>query len=264
VSIYSLGEVVGGILFGRLSDRWSVKQALLLSMVVGMIGTFLFASAANGVELILSRILWGVYGGSTATLTRAYISRATSTQLRSQAMAINICCFCVSYAAGPYFGGLIAKLIGDTSWSFDGSHTPWSFNKYRGCGWILCGLMAISFFIILFAFHELPIPAAAQKDAGDAETASASARNQSTGRGINGDSNIQRAGDRVWLKAPATRAANGSAEMEAGRTGDELQIKSPPSPGTETDEASQPMWQTGDASGKTIAFIVIANMVVSG
>ena len=110
-TVYGIGQIVGSLFFGWLSDARGRKTVLLLSFLGAAIG-YSFASLAVAIGsvtlLLLSRLPVGL-AKQTVTATRAVVSDLTPPDAgRSEALAKLFAGCSIGYAVGPYVGGLLA------------------------------------------------------------------------------------------------------------------------------------------------------------
>ena len=117
-TVYGLGQVVGAVLLGWLSDAKGRKSVLLVSFLGAALG-YAVASAAvvnsSVVLLLASRLPVGL-AKQTVTATRAIISDVTSPDAgRSVALARLFAGCSLGYAVGPYLGGRFTEAVGTTS-----------------------------------------------------------------------------------------------------------------------------------------------------
>ena len=115
---YGVGQIVGAIACGRLSDSRGRKLVLLLSFAGAAVG---YAVAGAGVAygslllLLASRLPVGL-AKQTVTASRAVASDLTPPDAsRSAALARLFAGCSLGYAVGPYFGGRLVDHVGHTS-----------------------------------------------------------------------------------------------------------------------------------------------------
>ena len=108
-ALYGVGQVVGALLLGRLSDRRGRKAVLLVSFAGSAIG-YAGAAVAMGTKsatlLLLSRLPVGL-AKQTITASRSIIGDVTSTGDRTSAMARLFSSMALGYSCGPFLGGVL-------------------------------------------------------------------------------------------------------------------------------------------------------------
>ena len=108
-TVYGLGQVVGALLLGKLSDRHGRKVVLLLSFSGSAIGYGMAAfavSTGSASLLLLSRLPVGL-AKQTITASRSIISDVTSHADRTSVMARLFSSMALGYACGPVLGGVL-------------------------------------------------------------------------------------------------------------------------------------------------------------
>lgn len=71
-SLFSLGMLVGGIVFGSLSDRFGRKRTLMLTAFLGTLGYLTFGLSHSVFLFFVGRLLSGLAGGGFP-VTQAYV-----------------------------------------------------------------------------------------------------------------------------------------------------------------------------------------------
>ena len=108
-TIYGLGQVIGALLLGKLSDRRGRKVVLLLSFAGSAVGYGMAAfaiSTGSASLLLLSRLPVGL-AKQTITASRSVISDVTSHADRTSVMARLFSSMALGYACGPVLGGVL-------------------------------------------------------------------------------------------------------------------------------------------------------------
>jgi multidrug resistance protein len=133
VSSFSAMQLLSAPLWGRVSDRYGRKPALLIGLTGSMVAYVVFAFADSYGLLLLSRIVQGAGGGTTGVI-QAYV--ADSVEPRNRAKGLGW------LSAATNAGVVLGPLLGSATTSF-GAHTP--------------GLLAatLCFLNILFAWRFL-------------------------------------------------------------------------------------------------------------
>ena len=108
---YSLAQLVGSTVLGRLSDRHGRRPILLLSLL-GSSVSMAFSGLATGLlPLAAARALAGLFGGSIAT-AQAYIADVTGRDERAKYMGLLGASIGIGFVLGPALGAGIVALGG--------------------------------------------------------------------------------------------------------------------------------------------------------
>lgn len=134
VASFSVAQVAASPLWGRFSDRWGRRPALLVSLFGSALAFVIFAFADSIWMLFLSRIVQGGSGGTTGVM-QAYIGDSVAPAERAKALGW--------LSAATNTGVMFGPIIGSAVWTF-GSQVP--------------GLLAASLCLLnlTFAFFRLP------------------------------------------------------------------------------------------------------------
>jgi len=109
---YSLAQMLGAAILGRLSDRVGRRPVLLLSLSGSAISFFLSGLAQTLLFLCLARALAGLFGGSIST-AQAYIADVTTKEERAKYMGMLGASIGLGFVLGPALGaGLISLGFG--------------------------------------------------------------------------------------------------------------------------------------------------------
>ena len=114
VSSFSAMQLVSAPLWGRVSDRYGRKPALLIGLTGSMVAYVVFAFADSYGLLLISRIVQGAGGGTTGVI-QAYV--ADSVEPRNRAKGLGW------LSAATNAGVVLGPLLGSATTSF-GAHTP--------------------------------------------------------------------------------------------------------------------------------------------
>jgi multidrug resistance protein len=114
VSSFSAMQLLSAPLWGRVSDRYGRKPALLIGLTGSMVAYVVFAFADSYGLLLISRIVQGAGGGTTGVI-QAYV--ADSVEPRNRAKGLGW------LSAATNAGVVLGPLLGSATTSF-GSHTP--------------------------------------------------------------------------------------------------------------------------------------------
>jgi len=135
-SAYSVAQLLGSAVLGRLSDRHGRRPILLLSLAGSSASMVLSGLATGLVALSLARALAGIFGGSIGT-AQAYIADVTPREERARYMGLLGASIGVGFVAGPALGaGLLALGFG-----------------FRGAAFVAAGIAGLN---LLSAAFRLP------------------------------------------------------------------------------------------------------------
>lgn len=103
VSAYSLAQLLSAPLWGRVSDRYGRRPALLVSLTAAAAAYVVFAFATSLWVLLLSRLVQGA-GGGTVGVLQAYIADATEPSARARSLGWLSAATSVGVTIGPVLG----------------------------------------------------------------------------------------------------------------------------------------------------------------
>jgi MFS family permease len=134
VASFSIAQVAVSPLWGRFSDKWGRRPALLIGLGGAAVAFLIFGFATTVWLLFLSRIVQGA-SGATTSVKQAYVADAVKPEDRAKALGW--------LSAATNMGVMIGPALGSLSWRF-GSEAP---------GVIAAGLCVVN---LLFAWRWLP------------------------------------------------------------------------------------------------------------
>lgn len=105
VASFSVAQLVSAPLWGRLSDRYGRRPALLVGLFASAIAFVVFAYADSLWLLFVSRIVQGA-GGGTVSVIQAYVADATQPQNRAKSLGWLSAATNLGVTIGPVFGSL--------------------------------------------------------------------------------------------------------------------------------------------------------------
>jgi len=114
VSAFSAMQLVSAPLWGRVSDRYGRKRALLIGLTASAIAYVVFAFADTYWLLLLSRIVQGA-GGGTVAVVQAYVADSVEPKNRARGLGW--------LSAATNTGVVLGPLIGSETTHL-GAHTP--------------------------------------------------------------------------------------------------------------------------------------------
>lgn len=108
LTAYSLAQLVGAPLLGRLSDRYGRRPLLLLSLFGSTLSLVVSGVSSSLSVLIASRALAGLFGGSIAT-AQAYIADVTEVKDRARYMGLLGAAIGMGFVFGPALGASVSR-----------------------------------------------------------------------------------------------------------------------------------------------------------
>jgi DHA1 family tetracycline resistance protein-like MFS transporter len=114
LSSFSLAQLVGAPILGRLSDRVGRKPVILVSLFGTAVGSLLTGAAGNVWVLFAGRLLDGASGASVS-VAQAAVADLAPPERRARLMGLLGAAFGVGFVAGPALGALAA---------LGGAHVP--------------------------------------------------------------------------------------------------------------------------------------------
>jgi MFS transporter, DHA1 family, tetracycline resistance protein len=106
-AVYSLAQLVGAPLLGRLSDRIGRKPVIVIALLGTAVGSFITGAAGALWVLFAGRIIDGASGGSLSVAQAAVTDIAPPDQ-RPRLLGMLGAAFGVGFVLGPAIGGLAA------------------------------------------------------------------------------------------------------------------------------------------------------------
>ena len=105
-SAFSVGQLFGETVFGRLSDRIGRRPVLIGTILAGALGYALLAYVPNYPLAFLLRLLGGFAAGNISTV-QAYIADISPPDLRVRRLGLVGSMFGLGFVVGPAIGGLL-------------------------------------------------------------------------------------------------------------------------------------------------------------
>lgn len=105
ISSFTAAQLLSAPMWGRFSDRYGRRPALLVGLGAAAIAYVVFAFATSLWLLLLSRLVQGA-GGGTVGVIQAYVADATDTKNRAKALGWLSAATNVGVALGPPLGSL--------------------------------------------------------------------------------------------------------------------------------------------------------------
>jgi MFS family permease len=114
VSSFSVAQLLSAPVWGRFSDRYGRRPALMVGLTASAIAYVVFAYSNSIWLLFLSRIVQGA-GGGTVSVIQAYVADATRPEDRAKSLGWLSAATNAGVAIGPVIGSWVQHL---------GPHTP--------------------------------------------------------------------------------------------------------------------------------------------
>jgi multidrug resistance protein len=111
VSIFSLSQMACAPLWGRFSDNYGRRPAILLGLCVTSVAYVLFGLADSIWVLLLSRAVQGI-GGGTIGVIQAYVADTCSPSQRTKSLGWLSAVTSLGAVVGPAFGSLLVTTGG--------------------------------------------------------------------------------------------------------------------------------------------------------
>ncbi len=109
VASFSVAQLLSAPLWGRFSDRFGRRPAMMVSLVASAIAFLIFAYADSLWMLFLSRLVQGA-GGGTVGVIQAYVADSTHPDNRARALGWLSAATNAGVAIGPALGSLLSPL----------------------------------------------------------------------------------------------------------------------------------------------------------
>ncbi|MBX3174306.1 MAG: MFS transporter [Gemmatimonadaceae bacterium] len=109
VSSFAVAQLLSAPAWGRVSDRYGRRPALMIGLGASFVAYIVFAFAGNLELLFLSRIVQGA-GGGTVGVIQAYVADATEPQDRAKALGWLSAATNAGVALGPAIGSFSARM----------------------------------------------------------------------------------------------------------------------------------------------------------
>jgi MFS family permease len=108
ISAFSLAQLAVAPLWGRFSDGYGRRPAILAGLLVTAAAYALFAAADSVAALLLARVVQGL-GGGTIGVVQAYVADASAPEERTKSLGWLSAVTSLGAVAGPAFGsGMVA------------------------------------------------------------------------------------------------------------------------------------------------------------
>jgi multidrug resistance protein len=111
ISAFSIAQLAVAPLWGRLSDRYGRRPAILAGLLITALAYVLFAFARTVPLLLLARVVQGI-GGGTIGVVQAYVADVSPPDQRTKSLGWLSAITSLGAVAGPAFGSLMVSLGG--------------------------------------------------------------------------------------------------------------------------------------------------------
>eukprot|EP01104_Vermistella_antarctica_P010889 TRINITY_DN2957_c0_g1_i2.p1 TRINITY_DN2957_c0_g1~~TRINITY_DN2957_c0_g1_i2.p1 ORF type:complete len:631 (-),score=121.52 TRINITY_DN2957_c0_g1_i2:206-2098(-) len=133
VAVFSLGQTIGAPAFGWMCDKRNVRDVFVLSLLLTVVGDFLYAFSNNWPTVLVARFITGIGSGNQA-IAQAFIATSTTAEDRTVRMGQLALASVASFAVGPAIGaGLSLVSIPIFSYVvFDQYRAPGFYSAFMG------------------------------------------------------------------------------------------------------------------------------------
>jgi MFS family permease len=111
ISAFSVAQLAVAPLWGRLSDRYGRRPAILAGLLITAAAYLLFGFARSVPALLLTRVVQGI-GGGTIGVVQAYVADVAPPDQRTKSLGWLSAITSLGAVAGPAFGSLMVALGG--------------------------------------------------------------------------------------------------------------------------------------------------------
>jgi len=151
VAIYSVGQFLASPIWGYLCSIYRSENTLYASLLIGIVGGLLYATARTGVEILIARLLIGLYTGSQEACHRTIVVRCTTDNERTVAQAGVSTATVLGFLFGPALAGIFFfKPLGPVY--FLG--VPLRLDTFTGPGWLIVVFCFISSFFVTIGLTQ--------------------------------------------------------------------------------------------------------------
>lgn len=133
--VLNIGAVVGLVIAGQVSDRWSPRRTSLLWFGASAVFLALLAIQMPLVAIYAALFLTGVFVFSSQVLVYAFVGENHPSSIRATAMGFSAGIGRLGAISGPLIGGTLASV---------GLAYPWGFFVFAAVGVIGAGILSFS------------------------------------------------------------------------------------------------------------------------
>jgi multidrug resistance protein len=114
ISAFAVAQLASAPLWGRFSDRYGRRPAILVGLVITAIAYLIFAYAHSVLLLLVSRLVQGL-GGGTIGVVQAYVADASSDADRTKSLGWLSATTSLGAVVGPAFGSAMVAVGGQAA-----------------------------------------------------------------------------------------------------------------------------------------------------
>lgn len=114
VAAFSAAQMLSAPTWGRFSDRYGRRPAVLIGLVISAMAYIGFAFAGSVTMLLVSRFVQGI-GAGTVGVLQAYVADAMGEDERAKSLGWLSAATSFGVVIGPAFGSLLSRAWGDTA-----------------------------------------------------------------------------------------------------------------------------------------------------
>ena len=111
ISAFSVAQLAVAPVWGRLSDRYGRRPAILAGLLITSAAYLVFGFAGSVPALLLARVVQGI-GGGTIGVVQAYVADVSPPEERTKSLGWLSAITSLGAVAGPAFGSLMVSLGG--------------------------------------------------------------------------------------------------------------------------------------------------------
>ncbi len=108
LAAFSAAQLLGAAVLGRLSDRYGRRPVMLISLFGSFLAFTMAGLSTTLYQLIFSRALAGLFGGSIAT-AQAYVADVTEPKDRARYMGLIGASIGMGFVLGPFVGAEMSR-----------------------------------------------------------------------------------------------------------------------------------------------------------
>ena len=112
VSSFSVAQLLSAPVWGRMSDRYGRRPAILAGLTISALSYIVFAFATSWEVLLVSRLVQGL-GGGTIGVVSAYVADASPPDQRTKAIGWLTTVTSLGWLSGAALGSLLVTLGGE-------------------------------------------------------------------------------------------------------------------------------------------------------
>jgi len=108
IAAFSIAQLASAPIWGRFSDRYGRRPALLAGLIISAVAYVIFAYASTLWLLLLSRIVQG-FGGGTIGVVQAYVADASDPNDRAKSLGWLSAATSLGAVVGPAIGSVLIR-----------------------------------------------------------------------------------------------------------------------------------------------------------